>query len=324
MSKKLRGISIIAIICIIAATMVYSSMASSVNLMYDFENKSFSWTPLYENATATFETEENRNTYLRLAYNGEANRDRTYYDVMATSNAQIRNTIQADFDIKYSETAGTQRNGEIQFKTRTGPGKEETTLSARLAKIGSYFQIQEGVDGFQRVKGTDGVYLSIDVERWYSIKIVVNLTDNWQSVYIFDRETQQLLGLKEYFSTISDLKSINMITFTCGTDMCLDNVKIYAPKCESVAINGQPYLSKASRYPYYFFGKDYNGNLTCAENGTTTWSLENEKRGVSIDSQTGVLRTASAVDPGVVIIKAVRETESGEKLEAKYIVNVSN
>lgn len=51
---------------------------------------------------------------------------------------------------------------------------------------------------------------------------------------MFDRDTKELLSYSEYSATISGNKNVNMITFSSGTDMCLDNVRIYNTSCEKV------------------------------------------------------------------------------------------
>lgn len=63
--------------------------------------------------------------------------------LLAAENANgIKNTIiQAQYDVKYSEIE-TERNGEIQFKYRTGPGSSETNVVARLTQNYGYFQFR--------------------------------------------------------------------------------------------------------------------------------------------------------------------------------------
>ena len=61
------------------------------------------------------ESEDNGNKYLKLSYNGKANRDRKYYDVKVTD-VNSKGILQADYDIMYSNT-DTEKDGEIQFRT---------------------------------------------------------------------------------------------------------------------------------------------------------------------------------------------------------------
>ena len=261
--------------------------------------------------------------YLKLSYNGKKGRDRTYFDVVAGSDYTQNQIVQASYDVKYSEV-DTERNGEIQFKYRTGPGSSETTLAARLAKYNEYFQIQGGSGvGFQRLRGLDGQYLKIEVDKWYSVKIVVNLVYGLQSFYIMDRDTQDILAISENISLTNDIDHINMITFSSSTDMCLDNVNIGTATCEDTFIFGSPYARRATKYQYYFLGLDSDGDVTTIPQGTTKWSLVKAKSGVSIDETSGRLILGSTIEPGVVVIKAER-TVNDIKYEAMFSVNVTN
>ncbi len=322
MKKKYKFISLTAVLIVTAAALLYSAIAAGTNVYYDFEDEKWEWERLYNNALWDFLKEENGNTYMNLYYNGQANKDRKYFDVVAYRAEASQKLIQASYDLKYSETE-TARNGEIQFKNRTGSGSNQTTLVARLAKDQGYFQVQSGSGGFQRLKGIDGQYLPVEADKWYSVTVKVNLSEHWQSVYISDRDTDSLLAVYEHFPTINDIDDINMITFSSTTDMCLDNVKIGEVSCDSSYIYGSPYVKKGSKSTYYFLGKDSDGELTTLPNGTVVWSLVNAKNGVSIDENTGVLTASSSIDPGIVIIKAVK-TVGDVTYEAKFAVNITN
>ena len=79
-------------------------MVSAVNVSWDFEDgKLPSWTAIYDNANMSIESEDNGNKYLKLSYNGKANRDRKYYDVKVTD-VNSKGILQADYDIMYSNT----------------------------------------------------------------------------------------------------------------------------------------------------------------------------------------------------------------------------
>lgn len=323
MKRKNKILLLCSIVGVLAVVLICTVLATDSNVYYDFEDEKWEWEGLYNNAHCDFLKEENGNTYMNLYYNGFANRDREYFDVVAYRAEASQKIIQASYDVKYSEITSA-RNGEIQFKNRTGSGSNQTTLVARLAKDQGYFQVQGGAGtGFQRIKGIDGQYLPVEVNKWYSVTIKINLDEHWQSVYISDRDTGSLLAAYEYFSTTNAIDSINMVTFSSTTDMCLDNVKIGEVTCENSYIYGNSYVKKGTKSTYYLLGQDSDGELTSIPKETTTWSLVNTKNGVSINETTGVLTTASSIEPGVVIIKAVR-TIGDTKYEAKFAINVTN
>lgn len=311
---------------LIIGVIICSGFASSLSITEDFENgiNAFSWRQLYDNAVCDMMSEDNENHYIKLTYGGAENRGRKYFDIVAAENANgIKNTIiQAQYDVKYSEIE-TERNGEIQFKYRTGPGSAETDVVARLTQNYGYFQLEAGENGgFQRIKDLNGQYLPIEVDKWYTAKVVVNLSEHWQSIYIFDRDTEKLLGKTEYIPTITTLNMINMITFKSSTELCLDNVKIGEGTCVDSYISGKPYVKNGEIARYSFLGKDNEGDVTSLPQGTTTWSIVDGKKGVSINSSTGKFTVSSSANPGVIVIKATHIV--GDKtFESTFPVNIT-
>ena len=106
---------------------------------------------------------------------------------------------------------------------------------------------------------------------------------------------------------------MNMITFSSGTDMCLDNVRIYNTSCEKGYIYGSPYISSATKNKYYLLGQSSDGSFTAMPEGETSWTLETGTARIIVGSQP---------EPGPVILKAEKTTKDGT-ISERYIVNVS-
>lgn len=318
--KKVRvGILVISIIS--AAIVIYTTMVSAVNVSWDFEDEDVSsWEPIYGNANMEIETEDNGNKYLRLSYNGNENRQRKYYDVKVTD-VYSEGIIQADYDVMYPNIT-TEKDGEIQFKYYKGPGSSETTMVSRLGKNMGYFRTHNEEGKLVAVKDIANKTLEIEEGHWYSVKLIVDLDNGKQSIIIFDRDSKELLSYCEYTSTINNETYMNMITFSSGTDMCLDNVRIYNSNAEKGYIYGSPYISSATKNKYFLLGQNGDGSFTALPTGDTTWSLETERTGISVDSPTARIIVGSQPESGPVILKAERSTNKGT-IEEKYIVNVS-
>ena len=319
--NKHKFLTLCTVIFVVISVIVciHSISVMGTNSFYDFEDKSFKWSPLYGNSNYEFITEDN-NTYLKLSYNGEANRDREYFDVQFGRFDSSDKNIQIDYDIMYSDFTD-DRNGEIQLKNRTGPGTNESTILARVAQIGGYLQVQGSSEGFKRIKSLNGEYLSLETNHWYRISVTVDIENSIQNVYVFDRDTESLLGLYQDMTTTNEMDYINMVTFSSGTSMCLDNVKIMEQTCENTYIYGSPYAKRDNKQRYYFIGKNIMNNNTSLPYGTTVWSIENPRNGVSINSVSGNLNVSSTAEPGTVIIKATR-TVGDMTYESKYPVNI--
>ena len=315
MKKLIIGIVVAAIAT--TALCLYSTFALAVNVSWDFEDGiAPSWDALYNNADMKIEREDDGNRYLRLSYNGAANRGRKYYDVKV-SNVTAEGVLQADYDIMYSQI-DTAKDGDIQFKYRTGPGSSDTTMLARVGKTNDYFRVHNETGDFSAIKDLNGRTLQIEPGHWYSIKIIVDFDNCKQSVYVFDRDTQELLSYSEPTGTIDNSKKINMITFSSGTDMCLDNVKIYNISCEKGYIYGSPYVSSGTKNKYYLLGQSSDGSFTALPSGTVEWTLETPRTGVSVESSTGRIIVDSKPEPGPVVLRAEKNG-----IIAKYVVNVS-
>ena len=323
--KKLRTMAAVAAAAAAAAAVcIYSAFAASseINVSWDFEDgKNPNWQCLYSNAYITTETEESGNKYARISYNGKANRDRDYYDVKVADVSKNTGILQVDYDLMYSEVEN-EKNGDIHIKYRSGPGSQETTMVARVGKTRNYMRLHYEAGGSRRMEDLNGEYLTIEAGHWYSIKIILDLDERMQSIYIFDRDTKALLSYMEPEPTIGSENRINMITFSSGTDICLDNLKIYSTEYEALRIFGSPYVSSATKNKYYLFGADLDGNITALPAGAISWTLETQREGVSVDSATGRIIVGSKPKPGPVVLCASKETEDGT-LTAKYIVNVS-
>lgn len=88
-----------------------------------------------------------------------------------------------------------------------------------------------------------------------------------------------------------------------------------------ILIYGSPYAKRDNKQRYYFIGKNIMNNTTSLPYGTTVWSIENTRNGVSINSISGNLNVSSTAEPGTVIIKATR-TVGDMTYESKYPVNI--
>lgn len=314
------SIGIVAAIAVGIYSVIVS--ADTVNEYWDFENgKLPQWTALYSNADMAIESESDGNKYIRLSYNGKKNRGREYYDVKIADIPWIRGVMQIDYDLMYNDV-NTIKNGDIQVKKRTGPGSDETQMVTRFGKTDNYFRWHNENDGSNRIKDINDQLLTIEEGHWYSIKIIIDLDNCKQSLYVFDRDTQELLYYMEPEGTIEGRNDINMITFSSETDMCLDNIHVYNTNYESAYIIGSPYLESATKNKYFIVGLNHDGSITALPAGETTWNLETPRESVSVDSETARVIVGSSPEPGPAVLCAKKDTEDGT-ITAKYIINIS-
>ncbi len=321
--RKNKLISLSVIMILLFSILCYSLSVKGENLSFDFENQTYGWDSLYGGSQSEFMTEDTGNTYLKL--NFVEGGERKYFDISAVSHLYIGNSkrIQINYDVMYPEFTET-RDGEMHIKNRIGPGSAETTMVARVAQVNGYFQVQGGEgQGFQRIKGMNGQYFQMETGHWYTVKMIVDLDKHTQYTYIFDRDTENLIAIHQEISTINDTVTPNMVSFSSSTSICLDNVRIFEPSCEGGRIYGAPYLKRGNKETYYYLANNSDGSATEWTQGTTKWSIENSKTGVSIDENSGRVTTYSSVEPGYLIIKAER-TINDTVYESKFAVNITD
>ena len=323
MRKAKKIIISVLVITVLLMMVLLALVAMGESTYYDFEEGKFNWNSLYGSLAYEFPTEASGNRYMKLTYNPPTTPQREYFDVAVTGNSLTNvKKLQVNYDVMYEDFT-EDRNGEMHIKQRTGSGHDQTTLVARVAQVNGYLQVQGGSGvGFQRIRDLNGNYYQMDTNHWYTIKVMVDMEQHIQSIYVYDRDTQSLVAINQEISTISDLTSVNMVSFMSSTTICLDNVSIGEYSCENTYIYGSPFLKKGNHTRYFFLAKGIDDTATALPFGTTTWSIENPRTGVSINSGSGNLNTSAAAEPGIVIIKALR-TIGEQTYESKYAVNIT-
>lgn len=305
--KTITVILSVSIITIAAIAVSHSAGTTATDVTYDFEvGTTPEWSCFYGNVNKTIETEENGNKYLKLSYNGNYGKERSYFDVKVMDiDEDTKGTLLAEYDVMYP-MMNTERDGEIQFKKRIASGSDQTWLVARVAKENGKLRWQNSSKGWYSLETLDESDLMIEESHWYSVKLVVDLDNGKQTILIFDRDTQELLSYLDREDTIGYNSTMNMITFSSGTDMCIDNLKIYYSTACDWMIYGDAHVSSNADSRYYLLGKDPKNNITAIETDTSVkWALDTEKYGIGIDSNTGQINVHSNPEPGPIVINAI-------------------
>ncbi len=315
--KKTLMFVLVLSLCVVAVSAV-TSTATNYSMGNSFENGSYDgWTDLSYTFSRKEIKTEGSNHYLELSYGGGA---REYYDVKPIQgNPTITGTIQAAFDIKFSEV-DTIKNGQVQFKSYRGPGAADTTIAARIVK--NYNRLQyDSNDSLCFFLTPSGEYLSIEAERWYSVTMSIDLQNNLQSIFIFDRDTNKMLARVENVALKTEITSINTVTFSGTTAMGIDNVDIGDLEGDKSYIYGQGYVERpksgSADYKYSHYALTTDSSKILPMLNDTQWSLESKVSGVTLSSD-GILTVSSDAQLRPVIIKAV--CEDGK--ENKFIVNI--
>lgn len=298
-----------------AGVFSYTGYADDVNINFDFNDEypPYGWESLYKNVQTN-----TKNRYLYMKYTGVSTNNRKYFDYIYELDSPS-GVLQINYDVMYPEEV--EIGGEMQLKYRSGPGEYDTQIVARVGVEYGYFRTQGKTGGLYSVTDLNGDRAVAEAGHWYSVKLTVDLENKKQTLYIFDRSNNELLVYTEASETVGENSRVNMISFSGSSVMAVDNLEIYNVKCQSMYIEGPLYAESAQKNTYYLFGKTADGKITAPPTGEATWSLENERDGVSVDQRRRLI-TGSSPEPGPAVIKADVETEAGT-MTARQIVNVS-
>ena len=123
-----------------------------------------------------------------------------------------------------------------------------------------------------------GWFTLSDISKWYTIKMALNVNTQKYSIYVIDRDTNDLLAQVENADFAGECNYINYFAFSSEDKLCIDNVRITNVDIENLYISGTEIRTDVH------------------------WSLKTPKRGVSIDSNTGELKVTSWAEPGPILI----------------------
>lgn len=187
----------------------------------DFENNDTSkWVETYGTTgrgTKTTEQEAGTNNhYMKLSPTGTS-----YYNFNCLHQDTDGN-ITFKTDIKFTES-----NMEIQMRDVTNEHSSDGyTMGTRLRKNAYYI---EYFSRGQAVKllNPQGEWLQLkDVSKWYTLEIKQNSKKYKQSIYLYERDTGDLVGKIENTAGNNTIKKINYIAISSTDTLCIDNVKI--------------------------------------------------------------------------------------------------
>ena len=149
-----------------------------------------------------------------------------------------------------------------------------------------------------------GWFTLSDISKWYTIKMALNVNTQKYSIYVIDRDTNDLLAQVENADFAGECNYINYFAFSSEDKLCIDNVRITNVDIENLYISGEvyPQIPKSGSVTYNYFAKAATKNNGTEIRTDVHWSLKTPKRGVSIDSNTGELKVTSWAEPGPILI----------------------
>lgn len=240
----------------------------------------------------------------------------SYYEYKYNlQNKKLQGRFGLDFDIKFS-----QDNMELQLREVRNNSATGYTMGSRLRKNGKYIEyFSEG----QTVKllNTDGSWLTVeDIDKIYHIKLLLNTDKNTQSLYLYEKTSNTLLGKVENIPLYAPVEYINSIGFSSSNTLLVGK-SIMGTQfgLQSIEIEGvlNP-ISVGSSTQYQVSGIGELGDKCM--NVDCIWSIEPPIDGIEINSDTGELTISDIVIVDRFTIKAVNKRDV--KMYDTYIVEL--
>ena len=134
--------------------------------------------------------------------------------------------------------------------------------------------------------------------------MALNVNTQKYSIYVIDRDTNDLLAQVENADFAGECNYINYFAFSSEDKLFIDNVRITNVDIENLYISGEvyPQIPNSGSVTYNYFAKAATKNNGTEIRTDVHWSLKTPKRGVSIDSNTGELKVTSWAEPGPILI----------------------
>ena len=234
------------------------------------------------------------NKYMVLTH-----KDSSFYNFQARD-IYSTGVLYCEFDIKFTSAAM-----QIQTRESRDISAQGFTMAGRLRKTADYLEYYSKGDFHIMYKADKkGWFTLSDISKWYTIKMALNVNTQKYSIYVIDRDTNDLLAQVENADFAGECNYINYFAFSSEDKLCIDNVRITNVDIENLYISGEvyPQIPNSGSVTYNYFAKAATKNNGTEIRTDVHWSLKTPKRGVSLDSNTGELKVTSWAEPGPILI----------------------
>lgn len=308
MKKRILSVLLSLVIVLTTSTLVLASDTTLID--DDFETSSLTnWTDNTGLGIKNIEN-DNENQYMALTSSGTS-----FYNYQA-NHIYSTGILYCEFDIKF-----TSGNMEIQLRESKDVSANGFSVAGRLRKTAYYLEYFTNGQHFimPRADNSSSWFMLNDVSKWYTIKMVLNVKTNMYSMYVSNRDTQELLSKIENIDFSGSCNYINYFAFSSPDKLCIDNVLIKNIDAENMRISGEiyPTIPSSGSRTYTYIAKATNLNETISD---VNWSIKTPKTGVNIEPKTGVLKVSAAAQPGPVLIYA--EKEHINFLNSTYLIDL--
>ncbi len=304
MKKLINKITAISIALICALSSVTALAAD--NVIMDVDGTSDPWS-IHNRLVKSMETDEQTgNKYYKFEYTNPDSAAPLYFETNCPSNGaastlNISGNVVMSFDINFGG------NDAAVYLKKRDTDINDIVLRVCVREGGRLMYGTEGRASYIYDLKNNYFYPG---DKWYNVQILANITDDeseaQQSIYVTDKETNELVAKVENKPLAKAVSKCNLLTVGASCTMYIDDIIVMNPDVQDITIAGNPYPKRpetgTSMYSYYTKGKTSSG-ISLYKVEDAAWSLLNDVSGVSI-SEKGVLSVSSTAPIRPIVLKA--------------------
>lgn len=301
--NKIMAVSI-ALVCILNSITIFA--ADNVEIDVDGNYDPNPWSE-HSRLIKSIETDtQTGNQYYKFEYTNPDSEAPMYFETNypkegAASTLNISGNVVMSFDINFSGN-----DAAVYLKQRY-PEVNDIALRVCVREGGRLMYGTEG--GVRYIYDLKNNYF-YPGDKWYNVQILANITDDEtaarQSIYVTDKETNELVAKVENKPLAKAVSYCNLLTVGASCTMYIDDIIVMNPDVQDITIAGNPYPKRpstgTSKYTYYTKGKTSSG-ISLYKVDDAAWSLVNDVDGVSI-STSGVLTVSATAPIRPIVLKA--------------------
>lgn len=264
----------------------------------DFENSDTSFwldgfRPHYVYGNKTIKSDSNGNYISFTPVNSNQ------YYIFEAKDVYSTNVLCSEFDIQFSTD-----NMELQVRQADSNLDTDFKMAGRIRKFSSNLQYYS--DGeWKYMFNTTGGWVNVSANKWYTIRMTLDVRANKYSIYLEDRSTGNIISEVENVEFGEECTYISYYAFSSLSELNIDNVHIFESDTD-VDIEGWTYIKipqNGTRQYKYFNTQSISEKAWSADK----WSISGMVYGISIDEDTGILSVSENARPGSIIVTASRK-----------------
>lgn len=237
--------------------------------------------------------EDDNGKYLALT-----SADPSQYYIFEAKDTYSTSLLYSQFDIKFT-------SGDMQLQVRQASSNLDSDfkMAGRIRKTAYYLEYYSNGQWYKMLDKYNQWLKLKDVSKWYRIHMALDVRSNKYSIFIEDRDSDEIISSVESVSFAEPCTYISYYALSSNSKLCIDNVIIGNAPID-IRISRKTYVKiPSSGTQQYIYDITTLSNMRCTD---ILWGISNTNY-VSIDSDTGILSVEESATPGPLLIYAYKK-----------------